>query len=78
MTDAPSVPCRYRQLLVQIFPSSVLTEWLLSALCSRWLTGQRMDEDAPKPTPMITLTNDEVGWQAAAHPTLSDIASVEP
>jgi hypothetical protein len=24
--------------------------------------GRHMAADAPKPTPMITLTNDEVGW----------------
>jgi len=36
-----------------------------TALCSRPLTARRMGEDAPKPTPMITLTNGEVGWISA-------------
>jgi hypothetical protein len=38
-------------------------EWLLTALCGRWLTTRRLAEVAPKPTPMITLTNNKVEWR---------------
>jgi len=32
-----------------------------AALCGRWLTTRQLTELAPKQTPMINLTNDEVG-----------------
>jgi len=59
----PSVAFAYRPAS-RSNPNDQPADWLeglLSALCGRLLTTLRLAEVAPKPTPMITLTNDEVG-----------------
>src|SRR5262249_51964059 len=53
---------RRHRLEAALALTSASTESQLSALTCRYSSDQRMRRIAPKPTPMITLANDKVGW----------------